>query len=71
MLTPEERKERWIRQQAEREAKEAELRIGVAARLRRPREENVAEKGSREKDEKVKVREEASDEVGKEKFQIE
>ena len=46
VLTQEERKERWFRQQEEREAKESELKSSVAERLRRPREEN----GKKEQD---------------------
>ena len=67
VLTPEERKERWLKQQAERETKETEVRTGVAARLRRPRGEKVFEQRNGEKDGKSEVREESSEEAGKEK----
>ena len=65
VLTPEESKERWFRQQVEREAKEVEIKSGVAERLRRPRDESVKEEQRRgEKENKAK--EEAGEDAGRE-----
>ena len=67
VLTPEERKERWLKQQAERETKEAEIRTVAAARLSRLREEKVVEQEVGEKDRKSEAGEEPNEEAGKNK----